>query len=559
MIDARAIFYDKLQARESKFRFFTQGLEIDDLSRYDIELVLDDEGFVGYTPGRLPYLTIKPSICRLKKEVREDHPDFGEYVVKPMHYTGIFGAPGKMGCFAFSLPAGPLNYHGTCPSAGYNIDDPLFICNGCYALGGRYINSDYILSSQITLEWTKRCLANGTFVQNMVALLENLWYDKTEKAQTITFRKKIKGRKKKVKKPIWFGTDKYFRLHDSGDFFSSQYFYAWTQICRRFPRTLFWAPTRVPLNPDESVKEKWADILRDAPPNLRIRPSTLFFESQPPVIPGLAAGSMCSVKKQKGVRSCPVYWRDDVDTCTEARCRRCWTSPQTQVNYPAHGDDARRIYKEVYGEETAKQIKGVDELGAIVAPYPAAGETWGELEDDADRSFLVGPSKRKPRRKKFYPTKWAVELRPCQNPAKIRIPDATIDNPPKVANAAADIIMGREGETPGIESALFLFLDTHNKLLNLWRIDGTINEAVIYPREIFQRALAAGAAGFVMVHNHPSGQRDPSAADMALVRKVFRGAKELDLVFHDSIIITIHDGGIVQYTSMRENGLMPTK
>lgn len=77
---------------------------------------------------------------------------------------------------------------------------------------------------------------------------------------------------------------------------------------------------------------------------------------------------------------------------------------------------------------------------------------------------------------------------------------------------------------------------------------GTVNAALISPREFFQKALLSGAVGVVAIHNHPSGCPEPSAEDDLVARRLKEAGKLMDITLHDFIII-----GKSSY-SYRQNG-----
>ena len=81
--------------------------------------------------------------------------------------------------------------------------------------------------------------------------------------------------------------------------------------------------------------------------------------------------------------------------------------------------------------------------------------------------------------------------------------------------------------------------------------DGTINQAMVHTREIVRRALELGAAGLILVHNHPSGDPTPSPADIALTREVVAAARLMEIAVHDHVIV-----GHAGHVSMRAAGLM---
>ena len=67
-----------------------------------------------------------------------------------------------------------------------------------------------------------------------------------------------------------------------------------------------------------------------------------------------------------------------------------------------------------------------------------------------------------------------------------------------------------------------LLLDARRRVLaNEELFAGTLNQAVVYPREVAARALAAGAAAVVAAHNHPGGDPTPSREDRALTRQLY--------------------------------------
>lgn len=102
------------------------------------------------------------------------------------------------------------------------------------------------------------------------------------------------------------------------------------------------------------------------------------------------------------------------------------------------------------------------------------------------------------------------------------------------------------------EQVRALFLDASNHLLRDAIVaTGTINEAPIYPREIMRGALEANATGIILVHNHPSGDPNPSMGDKAATALVAQAARTLDIRLHDHLIIAKSG-----WTSFRVLGLL---
>jgi DNA repair protein RadC len=95
-----------------------------------------------------------------------------------------------------------------------------------------------------------------------------------------------------------------------------------------------------------------------------------------------------------------------------------------------------------------------------------------------------------------------------------------------------------------------LFLDRKNCLIaDEVQGVGTIDHAPVYPREIMRRALELSASAVILVHNHPSGDPQPSTDDIHLTHQIIAIGKPLKVVVHDHLIIGKH--GHVSLKGMR--------
>lgn len=97
-----------------------------------------------------------------------------------------------------------------------------------------------------------------------------------------------------------------------------------------------------------------------------------------------------------------------------------------------------------------------------------------------------------------------------------------------------------------------LYLNTRNILLRdeiLWR--GTVDSTQVHVREVIARAIELGAAAMILVHNHPSGDPEPSRADIDLTKVICRAAALMQIAVHDHVIVS--KTGCI---SMRAAGLM---
>lgn len=88
------------------------------------------------------------------------------------------------------------------------------------------------------------------------------------------------------------------------------------------------------------------------------------------------------------------------------------------------------------------------------------------------------------------------------------------------------------------EVVIALLLDGQNRLLEEKVIaEGTPTQATVYVRRVLEEALRASAASIVLVHNHPSGNPEPSPGDDETTQDLDNGARLVGLVLIDHVII----------------------
>lgn len=102
-------------------------------------------------------------------------------------------------------------------------------------------------------------------------------------------------------------------------------------------------------------------------------------------------------------------------------------------------------------------------------------------------------------------------------------------------------------------------LNRKNRLIKLVEVtSGTATAALAHPREVFRAAIQYGATAVVCVHNHPSGDPGPSAADLQITRQLREAAKAVDIELLDHVIAGEKNSDPTGrgYFSFREAGLV---
>lgn len=110
---------------------------------------------------------------------------------------------------------------------------------------------------------------------------------------------------------------------------------------------------------------------------------------------------------------------------------------------------------------------------------------------------------------------------------------ATLDSTRKVGEYLKLMLRYREREC-----FVILFLDTRNKLICMEEMfSGTVNQSAVYPREVVKAALRNNAAAVILAHNHPSGDPEPSDADLALTHALTGVLELMDVRLLDHFVV----------------------
>lgn len=100
-------------------------------------------------------------------------------------------------------------------------------------------------------------------------------------------------------------------------------------------------------------------------------------------------------------------------------------------------------------------------------------------------------------------------------------------------------------DTP-VEELYVLSLDTKLKPIGLHHIStGTLDASLVHPRNIFQPLLLANAYAFFLLHNHPSGDPEPSVQDHEITKRISKVAELLGIQFIDHFVLGHNEAGLI--------------
>ncbi len=118
----------------------------------------------------------------------------------------------------------------------------------------------------------------------------------------------------------------------------------------------------------------------------------------------------------------------------------------------------------------------------------------------------------------------------------------------------ADVLRGQESLPQ--EEMQAVYLNNRNEILGTSLISrGTNKNTMVDPSDVFRPGILAGASRVIAVHNHPSGDPQPSPSDVALTRRLVKSGETLGIQLLDHVVLG--KGG--NYASMRDLGLLAHK
>lgn len=136
--------------------------------------------------------------------------------------------------------------------------------------------------------------------------------------------------------------------------------------------------------------------------------------------------------------------------------------------------------------------------------------------------------------------------------AREQVRDTPLDSPEAIHDFLAPQL-GHQSQ----EHALVLLLDARLRHTGTVPVSlGSVSETIAHPREILRPVIVQAAYGFILAHNHPSGDPTPSRADERLTRRLIEAAELMQLRFLDHVIIGRPSPGRSPWYSFREAGIV---
>jgi DNA repair protein RadC len=123
----------------------------------------------------------------------------------------------------------------------------------------------------------------------------------------------------------------------------------------------------------------------------------------------------------------------------------------------------------------------------------------------------------------------------------------SIKSPEEAVESIKSTLKGKKKE-----HFYLLCLDTRNRVTNVDQISiGNLDSSIVHPREVFKTAISCLASSVIFVHNHPSGDLEPSSEDINLTKRLAEAGELVGIPVLDHIIVCDKD-----YTSMKSRNLI---
>lgn len=141
-----------------------------------------------------------------------------------------------------------------------------------------------------------------------------------------------------------------------------------------------------------------------------------------------------------------------------------------------------------------------------------------------------------------------IALRECQPGPAIG------ENPNQIARYWREHVAQCNWFNPAVECLVVMLLNSRCRIIGHHFVGmGLLNAVMIHAREIFRAAILAAAHSVVLVHNHPSGDPEPSDEDIRYTRRMVKSGRLLQIELLDHVIV----GAPGKYCSLRELGHFP--
>ncbi len=199
-------------------------------------------------------------------------------------------------------------------------------------------------------------------------------------------------------------------------------------------------------------------------------------------------------------------------------------------------------------DELIAGLRDVGGVSAKTAKRMAEAFPGGRGISQATESQLRHLGASKSQAKRIQSAFRFVDL--CDKACERKFGGRTLRQPSDVA-AVLRGLLGRKEQ----EYFVVILLNARQRIIDIIGVGmGTLSQVDVHPREVFRDAVRLGAHSIIIAHNHPSGEADPSTADIQLTERLAEVGRMQGIPVLDHLVVTRDD-----FVSLASLGLVPTK
>ncbi len=199
-------------------------------------------------------------------------------------------------------------------------------------------------------------------------------------------------------------------------------------------------------------------------------------------------------------------------------------------------------------DELIKGLRDVGGVSAKTAKRMADAFPAGRGISQATESQLRHLGASKSQAKRIQSAFRFVDL--CDKACERKFGGRVLHSPTDVADVLRGLL-GRKEQ----EYFVVILLDARQRIIDIIGVGmGTLSQVDVHPREVFRDAVRLGAHSIIIAHNHPSGDAEPSSADVVLTERLAEVGRMQGIPVLDHIVVTRDE-----FVSLSALGLVPTK
>lgn len=180
----------------------------------------------------------------------------------------------------------------------------------------------------------------------------------------------------------------------------------------------------------------------------------------------------------------------------------------------------------------------------LIAKYGSMGALGGLPVEELAKVKGLGPAKA---------SKLAAAFELGTRVAREQLRDDSLDSPELIHD-----FFGPQMRHLTQEQVMVAVVDTRLRHIGTNTVSvGTVNESSAHPREVLRPVITRGAYGFILIHNHPSGDPSPSRSDEMVTKRLLEASELMQIRFLDHVIIGRPSAGRAAFYSFRQAGLLP--